>query len=963
MGSKYLLVQQKHACMNPISSRLLVSSTLLSFSLGFSVYAANVDLKESFNGSDGGTFTPKATTDAQGTTYTLLNDISIYSAGNTTTPLTSSCFNDTAGDLTFLGEGYSLIFNTINAGTNPGAIDVEGADKTLSLQDFSYLSFIASPASTTTNGTGAVVSKGALTIKDSSYLLALQNFSTNEGGAFNSKGCTLSGISGYATFQGNSSSKAGGALYSSGDLSITNNSGPILFTQNSAKETGGGAIASSSTTTISNNGSIVFSQNTATGTTANGGAISCTTTTAGGGGGGGGGGGAQTTPELTLNGNASVTFSNNTAEGNGGAVYANVLSLESNGEVSFFNNTSGNTTTAGKGGAIAIADSGTLSLSADKGNIIFNGNTVIATGNSPTTTHNAINLASTATIKALRASSGNSIFFYDPITNDPAGNPPNPPATPLVLNEASNSQSYSGSIVFSGEKLSETETSQAANLTSTINQPATLASGSLVLKSGVTTKFSGFTQDPNAFVVMDAGTTLETTAEDLSLTRLNINVDSLDGTKKVTVKTSGSNKNVTISGPISLVDAQGNFYESHNLQNPQVYSLLDVTANGTGTATVATIPTKITPAEHYGYQGYWSLAWTLSGTTQSAKATWTQTGYTPNPERKTALVPNSLWGNAIDIRSLHKLMKNHTEDTSVYQHFWVSGIANFFHQDRRDSRQGFRHLSGGCVVGINALMPSEDLLSLAYCQLSGRDKDHVVTKNYSDIYGTTLHYQHTASLFNILDTFWGQAQTPPKILSLISPSQHVVFDAHLTYTHADNHVKTLYSSLPMVKGSWRNNNFGIECGAALAAEALSSLQKISYAPFIHLQYFYGRQQRFQEMSSPESRYFEPNELINFAIPIGITFERTSKITPSKQSLTFTYSVDAYRKNPEGLVGLVASDASWTVLGANLARQAISAQLSNHFLFNPFFETFYQCAFEFRGSSRLYNFDIGTSFVF
>lgn len=959
MGSKYLLVQQKHACMNPISSRLLVSSTLFSLSLGFSVYAANTNLTESFNGADGGTFKPLETTDAQGTTYTLLKDISISSAGDTT-PLASSCFNDTAGDLTFLGEGYSLIFNTINAGANPGAIDVEGADKTLSLQDFSYLSFIASPSSTTTNGTGAVVSKGALTIKDSSYLLALQNFSTSEGGAFNSKGCTLSGISGYATFQGNSSSKAGGALYSSGDLSITNNSGPILFTQNSAQETGGGAIASSSTTTISNNGSIVFSQNTATGTTANGGAISCTTTAAG----GGGGGGAQTTPELTLNGNASVTFSNNTAEGNGGAVYANVLSLESNGEVSFFNNTSGNTTTAGKGGAIAIADNGTLTLSADKGNIIFNGNTVISTGNSPTTTHNAINLASTATIKALRASSGNSIFFYDPITNDPAaGNPPNPPTTPLVLNAPSNSQSYSGSIVFSGEKLSETEAAQESNRASTINQPTTLASGSLVLKSGVTTKFSGFTQDPNAFVVMDAGTTLETTAEDLSLTRLNINVDSLDGTKKVTVKTSGTNKNVTISGPISLVDAQGNFYESHNLQNPQVYSLLDVTANGTGTATVAAIPTTITPAEHYGYQGYWSLAWTLSGTTQSAKATWTQTGYTPNPERKTALVPNSLWGNAIDIRSLHKLMKNHTEDASVYQHFWVSGMANFFHQDRRDSRQGFRHLSGGCVVGINALMPSEDLLSLAYCQLSGRDKDHVVTKNYSDIYGATLHYQHTASLFNILDTFWGQAQTPPKLLSLISQNQHVVFDAHLTYTHADNHLKTLYSSLPMVKGSWRNNNFGIECGAALAAEALSSLQKISYAPFIHLQYFYGRQQRFQEVRSPESRYFEPNELINFAIPIGITFERASKITPSKQSLTFTYSVDAYRKNPEGLVGLVVSDASWTVLGANLARQAISAQLSNHFLFNPFFETFYQCAFEFRGSSRLYNFDIGTSFVF
>ncbi|WP_201456758.1 polymorphic outer membrane protein middle domain-containing protein [Chlamydia sp. 17-3921] len=956
--------------MKPSSSWLFFSPALFFFSLNFSAQAANVDLKESFDGTENTIYSPKETSDAEGTTYTLLNDISIYSAG-IPTPLEKSCFNDTAGHLSFLGQGHSLIFNTIDAGAHPTAIKTT-TDKNLTLSGFYSLTFKNAPASTVTTGSGAATSGGGLTISKVDHFLALNNFSTNDGGAFKAKYFSLSGTKGNITFQGNTSDKQGGAVSSETTLTLQENLGSLIFTNNSAKESGGGALSSKGSTDIERNGQIFFINNSTTGENAHGGAINSFAN------------GSTLNPELKFEENASINFSYNSAEGNGGAIYAKKLFLIANGPTEFLFNKSGSTTNPGKGGAIAIAPKGSLVLSADKGDISFLGNTIIV--DATNVKRSAINLEDDATISMMAASAGNNIFFYDPITHSttptsppvpqpqpqptvtasaPASVPTTTPPSTLLLNPSdADGTIYTGSIVFSGEKLNAEETAVVENLVSTIKSPVKLANGKLVLKKGVTVKLSSLTQDEQATVVMDTGTTLEATSDDISLNRLNINLSSLSNGKKATVKTP-ENKNITITGPVGLVDEYGDFYEDHTLRNPQMFSLLEVSTSGTGVASVAAIPltTSLDPSTHYGYQGYWSLDWTTTGTTKSATVSWTKTGYTPNSERNTSLVPNSLWGNVIDMRSIHGLMKNHTQHTYLPQSVWISGITNFYHQDRRRSRQGFRHLSGGYALGGNKIMPSDDLLSVAFCQLSGRDKDHVVTKNHSDTYGATLYYQHTTPLFNILNTLWGKAQTTPKILSTAPQKQNVILNAHLTYTHTDNHMKTHYTRYSTAHGSWRNNNFGIEVGANLAPKSLSSSWQIDYSPFVNAQYIYGRQQRFQERASAESRGFEPSKLVNFSIPMGMRFERQSKISSSKQSLALTYSIDAYRQNPDNFTTLLVSRDSWETLGANPARQTISTQITNHSRFNPFLEMFCQFAFEFRGSSRLYNFDIGTSFVF
>ncbi|WP_366223734.1 polymorphic outer membrane protein middle domain-containing protein [Chlamydia buteonis] len=308
-------------------------------------------------------------------------------------------------------------------------------------------------------------------------------------------------------------------------------------------------------------------------------------------------------PCLTISGNTSVTFNNNSSTTTGGAIHAKKVVLSSSGNITFSNNSSG------KGGAIYIADGGDISITAATGSITFQGNKVTAadqitlptkteaaaaavptrekqqTGDqsdsskahgsesakitsafmtlankaeiqaegSNTPTCNSIHLASGATISQLRAQTGQTIFFYDPITTTaPAAaitvaqpeasvakatsrisasasavSAPAPAAvkTPLKINApdtldpeiqkvtvgtAQQSAVYNGKIVFSGEKLSSEDALNPLNTTSVIHNDVSLEAGTLVLRSGAGLLVDSFTQKEGSLIVMDGGTSIIT---------------------------------------------------------------------------------------------------------------------------------------------------------------------------------------------------------------------------------------------------------------------------------------------------------------------------------------------------------------------------------------------------------------------------------------------------------------------
>ncbi|MFJ1510081.1 polymorphic outer membrane protein middle domain-containing protein, partial [Chlamydia crocodili] len=532
----------KHPVYWFLISSGLIASTSLSFA---QVTEEKLTSADSFNGNTAGnnTFTPKETSGPNGTNYTCEGDVCI---ANTDTQ-NKSCFSQTGGDVSFIGNGFTLCFENINAGASkPGAIETTASDKSVTISGFSIFNCSFCPPGTT--GSGSIKSTGTTTFDNDFSILFKKNCSTSAGGAINCKGLNLKGTAGTANFIENKSSENGGAVEASGASTIEGNSGTVSFSGNtSAKQ--GGAIHSNSTTTISNNNRVEFSKNTTTGTAdSSGGAICCKN-------------GSGNSPELKFEGNQQLVFLENSSQVSGGAIYADKLTIISGGTTIFANN-SVNAASNPQGGAICLSTSGECSLTADLGDIIFDGNTIIDTGNPGSIKRNAIDLNTSGKFTQLRAKNGFGIYFYDPISNK--GN-----TTPsLEINKTENTTNYNGRIVFSGETLSSAEKAITDNLTSTFKQPVTLSAGALILKDGVTLEAKSFTQTDGSAVIMDVGTTLQTPTTDgqtITLTNLSVNVASLGGggvtsssTAKVHSQTASQNVTVTA---ISFVDEDGNGYE------------------------------------------------------------------------------------------------------------------------------------------------------------------------------------------------------------------------------------------------------------------------------------------------------------------------------------------------------------------------------------------------------------------
>ncbi|SGW23031.1 polymorphic outer membrane protein G family protein [Chlamydia abortus] len=399
-----------------ISSSLIVSNSL---------YSEEPDQKtltsaHSYNGNTNSEpFNPLSTSNSNGTIYTCTGNICIAYAGLDGSGLSSSCFTDTAGNLSFLGNGYTLCFDNITTqSSHPGAISVSGTNKTLDISGFSLFSCAYCPPGAT--GYGAIKAVGNTTIKDNSSLVFHKNCSTGEGGAIQCKA---------------SSSEA----------------------------------------------------------------------------------------ELKIENNQNLVFAENSSSSSGGAIYADKLTIVSGGPTLFSNNSV--SASSPKGGAICIKDSGgECSLTADLGDITFDGNKIIKTnGGSPTVTRNSIDLGSSGKFTKLNAKEGFGIFFYDPITGGGSDE--------LNINKQ-DTVDYTGKIVFSGERLSDEEKKVAANLKSYFKQPLKIGAGSLVLKDGVTLEAKKITQTKGSTVVMDLGTTLQTpssSGETITLTNLDINIASLGG--------------------------------------------------------------------------------------------------------------------------------------------------------------------------------------------------------------------------------------------------------------------------------------------------------------------------------------------------------------------------------------------------------------------------------------------------
>ncbi|WP_431355692.1 autotransporter outer membrane beta-barrel domain-containing protein [Chlamydia gallinacea] len=303
------------------------------------------------------------------------------------------------------------------------------------------------------------------------------------------------------------------------------------------------------------------------------------------------------------------------------------------------------------------------------------------------------------------------------------------------------------------------------------------------------------------------------------------------------------------------------------------------------------------------------------------------------------------------------------QGADYHRGFWVSGIASFLHRSGTPTQRKFRHSGAGYALGVLATTPTEDIFSAAFCQLFGRDKDYLVSKNKSDVYAGSVYYQHI-SFWDV----WNQL-----LQNMLGTQAPLVLNAQLAYSHASNEMKTNMTTTyapnntvyPEIRGEWSNDCFAVELGAKTPIEFQTWRFFDSYSPFLKFQLVYAHQEDFKENNSSEGRYFESSNLTNLAMPLGVKFERFSDENQASYDLTLAYSPDLVRSNPDCLVSLLVSPTTgvWTTYGTNLARQAFIVQAGTHLAPTPSMEIFSQFGFELRGSSRNYTVDLGTKFQF
>lgn len=985
------------------SFRKFLISTTLAIPCSFQAFSLEIIVPNgTYDGNLKQIFPYTSISNPEGTTAILSGNLSLLNLDNSMMATPSSCFSNTIGPMTIVGKNHNITFTNLRTSANGTALSstpsanadtspytITGVN-TLSFVNCAALTArIITPASTVSPKGGALYTSCPLFLKDIQNLDFKNNSAADNGGALWAKEADISNIKksmqflsnvganggaiGSSTsvsvtqcptvlFRSNSAEKLGGAIHTE-DTATTNQknanvsfagNGSVQFDANNAKS--GGAIYSKGNINFSNNTQLLIQNNSASPEVApnnevlgQGGAIYCTK--------------QNTTPPdftgLTITKQNDILFANNFAATSGGAIYGEKVSITSCGKTVFTNNI------AKDGGAIYIPASGDLTLAADYGDMIFYEN---FKKDGSTTTRNAITLEKGAKINLLAASGDHKLCFYDPIVTNLPDTAPNNNQLTINQDRTANTPftNYIGTVLFSGAQVDSQSAAQPTNFESTIYQNVVLGGGKLVLADKASLSTVSFSQEADSILLMDNGTTLAITEHShqtnggnpssqanatgtISIKDLHINASSLTQTGEgAKIEAKNATGTITLEGYVSLDDISGTTYENHALFNQNSVSFNALTLSTKEASKITTTSLQMTPRgdtePKYGYQGSWQFAWEDSADQKKKilKATWTKTGFIPSPEREASLVPNSLWGAFIDLRSMNSLATASCDGFGYGKGLWIAGLSNVFHHDRNDVSHGFRRISGGYVIGANSQTISGSVFGVAFSQLFGKSKDYVVSTTKS------------------------QAVVGSAYLSIKHPLSNTIFtsfSARINYSYTHEDMKTRYTFIPEEDGNWNNNCWLGEVGGSLPIILpTTKLHLNQFVPFVNIQMGYAEHGSFREKLT-EARSFCSSRLINLAIPCGLKIDRRSHSHPDFYSLAIAYIPDVWRRNPGCNTLLLANGFTWKTPATNLDRQGLLIQGSTHTAVNNHIEIFSHGSAELRKSSRNYNINVGSKFRF
>ncbi|WP_080141678.1 polymorphic outer membrane protein middle domain-containing protein [Chlamydia suis] len=651
--------------------------------------------------------------------------------------------------------------------------------------------------------------------------------------------------------------------------------------------------------------------------------------------------------------------------------------------------TPGQTTNTTNYGAAIFGDPGssqppqtdtTLKLIASSGNITFSNNSQNTDPDNPA--NKFCSIAGYVKL-SLQAAQGRSISFFDSIhTSTKKTGQTQSNYESLDINKSENNKTYSGTISFSSE-LHENK--------SYIPQNVVLHSGTLVLKENTELHVVSFEQKPGSSLIMEPGAVLSNqniANGALAINGLTIDLSSMGTPQageifsppelrivatssnsaggggssnsggasgsgggavggKVTASkelytaaaavpvatnpTMSENK-VFLTGNLTLIDPNGNFYQNPILGTDLSDVPLIKLPSNTSDIDVSDLTLSGDLSPKKGYIG----TWTLNPDPQTGKvvANWKFDMY-----RRWVYIPrdnhfyaNSILGSqnsmiVVKQGLINNMLNNARFDDIAYNNFWVSGVGTFLSQQGTPLSEEFSYYSRGTSVAIDAKPRPDFILGAAFSKMVGRTKAIKKIHNY---FHKGSEYSYQASVYG------------GKFLYFLLNKQQgwalpFLLQGVVSYGHIKHDTTTRYPSIhELNKGDWEDLGWLVDLRVSMDLKEPSKNSSKRVSLYGELEYSSIRQKAFTEIDY-DPRHFDDCAYRNLSVPVGCSFEGAimSYDILMYNKLSLAYMPSIYRNIPVCKYRVLSSNETGEVVCGVPTRTSARAEYSTQLYLGPF----------------------------
>ena len=393
-----------------------------------------------------------------------------------------------------------------------------------------------------------------------------------------------------------------------------------------------------------------------------------------------------------------------------------------------------------------------------------------------------------------------------------------------------------------------------------------------------------------------------------------------------------SENKVFLTGDLTLIDPNGNFYQNPLLGTDLSNVPLIKLPSNTGEIDVSDLTLSGDLAPKKGYIG----TWTLNPDPQTGKivANWKFDMY-----RRWVYIPrdnhfyaNSILGSqnsmiVVKQGLINNMLNNARFDDIAYNNFWVSGVGTFLAQQGTPLSEEFSYYSRGTSVAIDAKPRPDFILGAAFSKMVGRTKAIKKVHNY---FHKGSEYSYQASVYG------------GKFLYFLLNKQHgwalpFLLQGVVSYGHIKHDTTTRYPSIhELNKGDWEDLGWLADLRVSMDLKEPSKNSSKRVSLYGELEYSSIRQKSFTEIDY-DPRHFDDCAYRNLSVPVGCSFEGAimSYDILMYNKLSLAYMPSIYRNTPVCKYRVLSSNETGEVVCGVPTRTSARAEYSTQLYLGPF----------------------------